>query len=407
MSLLVPRGDIVRLDHPKDMIRWEPEFKSKAISLDLWDYVNPEGKIPWPTKPREPQLSDYPKKPVRTTDRAGVETRSSSSSTQTETITPAPEEINNGGIARTIAELTAEGKENYKFETSTFMHKEKQYAIHRSNYDKFLDWIKSTVSPAIRTTCCDVNKTPDEWFINLKALGRPYEYTKKDDITEKYRQMMLKPLTKTPRPFDKWIQEWETMMAHGQEYGCADTTDASRWTKDLANTLRTIMPTWADTFRDLNQTEIDNNTLNFRIVASKLLERSSSMNQGTVRRNVEKGAFPTFGEVSDEDNSSEKDQEKPRRENNAQKSRGKGKKRADPKRKRADTTEGPVRTKCRACLGFHRLSECFYALPEIAPEGWKARDNVQEMVEERIKNDTGLEEEIKNLRLNKGERPSK
>jgi hypothetical protein len=59
------RIDSVRFDKRQDWPNWYPEFKGKAKNLDLWDYINPDDKTPWPMWPIAPTVADYAKRVVR------------------------------------------------------------------------------------------------------------------------------------------------------------------------------------------------------------------------------------------------------------------------------------------------------------------------------------------------------
>ena len=383
--------DSIRFDKPQDWPNWSPEFKGKAKNLDLWDYINPDNKAPWPTRPIAPAVADYAKRLVR------VGTRSASSS-QASPGTLAPDEVDTNGTARTISELTTDGKENYKLDLTNYIHIDKQYTQFRANHDKLVDWIKSTVGPSIHETCCDVDKTIDEWYEAFQEVGSAYEHTKKESVRMRYRNA-VKPLSKLPHMFDKWITEWEAAMAQGQKYNCAETMEASSWAGDLSRALRGALGNWSGNFVTIHRNKIKENTLKFREVASELHDYWSTLYKQEPVRGVAKGAFPSFGRPDNttEDHESDQDTDSEKRK----KRKGKGQNKL--KRKRADSTdvEAPLRTRCKACLAYHETSGCYYAFPHLAPEGWTPRLSTQKMVADRIKADSNLAEEIKRLRRTK------
>ena len=55
------KPDSVRFDKPQDWFNWSPKFKGKAKNLNLWDYINPDDKTPWPIRPT-PLLSQSTQK---------------------------------------------------------------------------------------------------------------------------------------------------------------------------------------------------------------------------------------------------------------------------------------------------------------------------------------------------------
>lgn len=380
------RTDSVRFDKPQDWPNWSPEFKGKAKNLDLWDYLNPDDKTPWPTRPVAPAVADYAKRLVR------VGTRSASSS-QTTPGTLVSDEIDTSSTARTISELTTDGKENYKLDLTNYIHIDKQYTQFRANHDKLVDWIKSTVGPSIRETCCDVDKTIDEWYEAFQEVGSAYEHTKKESVRARYRNA-VQPLTKLPHKFDTWITEWEAAMAHGRKYNCAETMEALSWAGDLSRALRGVLGNWSGNFVTLHRSQIKENTLKFREVASELHDYWSTLYKQAPVRGVVKGAFPSFGPPDNTTDDPESDQDIRKRKNQKSKSQNKL------KRKRADSTEveAPLRRRCKACLAYHETGGCYYTFPHLAPEGWTPRLSTQKMVADRIKADSNLAEEINRLR---------
>ena len=115
------------------------------------------------------------------------------------------------------------------------------------------------------------------------------------------------------------------------------------------------------------------------------------------KSSIGKGAFPTYGPVSTDDTVDSEEEEAPKKKNLTL--RGKG------KRKRAETgPTGPAIEgggSCGGCLGLYSLPNCFYIFEDKAPAGWKPRASTQRLVEDRIKQNTALAEQIKRLRKGK------
>ena len=67
-----------------------------------------------------------------------------------------------------------------------------------------------------------------------------------------------------------------------------------------------------------------------------------------------------------------------------------------PRQKRFKLSSGETPGKvCRACEGFHSTQRCYYLFPEKAPEEWTPKPHIQSLVEQNLKDDSTLEEEIK------------
>lgn len=387
MSTVLTKTESVRFDYPKDWIDWSREFRIKARSLNLWTYIEPDKNIPWPIQPIAPNMANYPKRAVRSETRGRGQAE-----------TPAPEQVDPRGSPTSIGEMTTEGKLNYQQDWATYTFLAKEYKDHRTNFDKMSDWITSTTSPIIRKTCCREDTTMDAWYMAFKETGSAYEQDRISDIRTRY-QAAIKPLSKAPRKFNEWLHEWESAMAEGQELGLGDTTNAVFWAPDLARALQQVLSIWATNFVSNNKDKIQDNHLNYREVAAELQRHWSIFHQQKITT-ISKGAFPTFGATDSEpldlyDNKESAESATVSKNQSNTDSRKRGK----PKRKRTETAGSPYsRTTCKACLGDHALKECYYAFEDCAPEQWKPKLGVKRLVEDRIKSDNSLAEEIKRLR---------
>jgi hypothetical protein len=262
MSTPTSKTNSVRYDYPKDWVNWSREFRIKARSLNLWIYIEPDKNIPWPEQPVAPHIANYPKKIVRT------ETRSSSASRTT--ATPAPEEVDHETAPKSVGEMTGEGKSNYQLDLSYYSLMTKEFKDYRTNLDKMVDWITSTTSPLIRKTCCKEDMTIDEWYLEFQQTGSAYERDRIADARTKY-QAAIKPLSKLPRKFNEWLNEWESAMAEGQDVDLSDTMKARFWAPDLARAVRDALGVWSTTFLETNEDKIKEDKLNYQEVVAKLL----------------------------------------------------------------------------------------------------------------------------------------
>jgi hypothetical protein len=388
MASTTGKSDSVRFDQPQDWIKWSREFRIKTKSLNLWTHIDPDNRIPWPVEPVAPVISNYPKRAVR------IEARSSSSRTIDTNLSPAQEETDTHNAPRTTSEMTTEGRANYQLDVNSYMFLKKEFKDYRTNLDKLTDWITSTTGTSIRESCCDEDKTIDEWYLALKQTGSPYEEVQVVHLRTKY-QAAIKPLTRMPRKFNEWLTEWESIMAEGQRIKYPEAINATFWARDLAKALQNILGSWSSTFLSINRTKIHTNDLHFRQVAAELHEHWSSLYQQPPSR-IAKGSFPTFGQSNDtvpydlENEPDADSSDQPMK-----------KKQRSKKRKRVDTTDATSRTRCMACQARHPLRECYYAFPHLVPEGWTPRPAATRLVADRIKQDTSLAEEIKRLRKDK------
>ena len=185
MASFSDKSTSVRFDTPQDGIKYCREFRIKAKSLDIWDYINPDDsiQIDWPIIPIAPKISNYPKKLVRTSTRG----RSSQASTQTLQGTPVPEEVDLEGHPRTISEITSEGRILYLQEMSAYRFLNKEYKEHRTKVDKIITWITETTSTTIRESCCNEDQTLNVWYKNFLKTGSVYEGIQVVTINNRYQ----------------------------------------------------------------------------------------------------------------------------------------------------------------------------------------------------------------------------
>jgi len=287
MASTTTKSESVRFDKPEDWIKFSREFRIQARNLDLWIYIDPENKIPWLGKPVRPEISNYPKKLVRASTRASSQTSA----------TPAPEEVDPRSTPSALSEMTAEGKADFLHDRQEYLELQKVYDKHRTNVTTLSNWIVSTTATAIRESCCDEDKTIDEWYLAFKQTGAPYEALQVINLRTRY-QAAIKPLSKMPRNFSEWIREWETTMIEGQRIEYPETKMANIWARDLIKALEHALPSWSSTALGIHRTKINDDTLNFREVVAEIRDHWATHSYKTPTR-IARGAFPTFGQDDD------------------------------------------------------------------------------------------------------------
>jgi hypothetical protein len=149
MASAIGKSDSVRFDQPQDWIKWSREFRIKTKSLNLWTYIDPDNRIPWPVELVAPVISNYPKRVVR------IETRISSSRTIETNLSPAQEEPDTHNAPRTTSEMTTEGRASYQLDMNNYMFLKNEFKDYRTSLDKLTDWITSTTGSSIRQSCCN------------------------------------------------------------------------------------------------------------------------------------------------------------------------------------------------------------------------------------------------------------
>jgi hypothetical protein len=63
--------------------------------------------------------------------------------------------------------------------------------------------------------------------------------------------------------------------------------------------------------------------------------------------------------------------------------------------KRKHASDEMSRKVCRGCEGFHPTQRCFYLFLKKTTENWIPKPDIQNIVEQNLKDDSTLEEEVK------------
>ncbi|KAI1097083.1 hypothetical protein F4804DRAFT_217350 [Jackrogersella minutella] len=223
-----------------------------------------------------------------------------------------------------------------------------------------------------------------------------------------------------PRNFDLWIQEWEEAVTDAADKGVEEVKDMDLLTSDLEDALNEVLNGWMSTYRQINKQKIGDGSLSFREVGAELREYALKHSKPTGPR-VARGAFAaTYGKQDAEEEAESEAEPADEGEDKQSTSQRKGARggkgprgnrgrgygqRNIPKRKRAETETNPNGATCKACLGFHDISECWYVIDGKAVEGWIPNETIKRLVADRVKESNELAEIIK--RLNRKVPPKK
>ena len=233
MASSLAKASSVRYDTPQDWAKFGPSFVLQAQSYGVWQYIDPKDRTPWPTQPEEPSLSTYPKRLVR---------RDTRGSTSTATASPALEEIDFTSTPQSFTELTEEGFSRYKFAYQLYESKQRAFELHRTKVSKFRTWILENISETIQVSCCHKDKEIDEWYAAFERVGAPYEQLQLDYLQTRY-DAATKPLTRIPKDFNKWVNDWRETMVDGQRIGLPEVLMARTWFKHLVRALNLVLST--------------------------------------------------------------------------------------------------------------------------------------------------------------------
>ncbi|KAF4340967.1 hypothetical protein FBEOM_5106 [Fusarium beomiforme] len=391
---------------PEDWDTWSNEFKKLAHAYDLWQYIDPSDRIRWPHRPELPEIRDYPRQADPDDPESG-------------TMTPSSDYV----PPRRIGELSPEGKAEYEHDLRIYSLKETAYRETKKQEQKLVEFVLKTVSATYQKTSCVTGDRLDKWYQELQRSGVVYNERLRPEARDKYH----KAVQTTPKinKLDDWVTQWETTMAEAISKKVPDALDAQCWAEDLNRAMYHVLPSWAYTFRQHRRPQILNNTLNYREVAADIRYEAKMANASGRPLGIKRGAFTaTYGSTSrddrlpttiDRDNDTievqgdatdwavdETVQAHRYTRGQGRGHRARGGRGVSTKRKRAETVanpnpDGPT---CRGCLSFHDWKNCWYLFPAQRAEGWEPNQAMQRLINDRLRNDTGLAEEVK--RLSKG-----
>ncbi len=115
---------------------WDREFRTLAISKELWDFIDPESDEPFPRRPAKPTAADFhASAPARRSGSA-----SASASTLDEPI---------------YARLTEQERKAFDSAFSHYTHEMRLYEQVAKSIDALKQWVMSTVAQQYRTSACE------------------------------------------------------------------------------------------------------------------------------------------------------------------------------------------------------------------------------------------------------------
>jgi hypothetical protein len=372
----------VSLKGSEDWETWSTQFESKAISTDLWRLISADededDTEPFSEKPTPPKIGDYDKKLMR-------ETRSQSTATVQGSQQAMAEEVDHASNPRTAAEMTTAARQAFQLDWTLYQHEFKTYTAEREAIDKLRNWVLKTTSEHLIRTACDPKDTLKGWYEKLKEQVGVSANKLKRDARSLYKAAN-KPLTKAPRDALAWLNNWEEAVTLAKEKKVPEAQQSDIWFEDFSLAIRGFMKEWIVAYEMLHATEIEDGTLTFRKLANDLRKEllKGSTQTPKAGRVVAKGAFgPSFADLDDNDQSKDTEEER-------EKAKGKSKRKM---------TTGESSAKCPACgLQGHTLANCLYVFPEKAKRKFYPREDRQEEVNKKLKEDDQLRKEVDRLK---------
>jgi hypothetical protein len=365
----------VFLKCPEDWESWDLQFQGQAVSKRLWDQIL--GIKAFLTEPIAPDISSFQRQ--GTTRPA---TRSQS--------TVDNEEIGSH-MSISFANLPPESQKAYQFVYNVYLEEGKRYEAQLTSIDKLKEWTRKTVIPNYQQTCCRPTETITQWYEKLKEHVAISEYEAETEAREKYRRS-IKPVNKT-KDILNWITTWEQTMATAQQKNLSVATNPSEWFADFLTAVRLVMPNWVQSYRIMKISEVRNKTLTYRTLANDFREAVRLVLVTGNPTKVAKGSFgPVFADPDDQCAGVDASKQGDEVTQVSSKDGGRKGKRKQPEGSPSD------KTVCRACGQIHHYQRCYYLFTEKAPPWFHERSEVRQSVNQALKDDPTLAEEVKRLK---------
>lgn len=402
-----------------DWESWDLQFKAQAVAAGIWSQV--QGVTPLLEEPTAPNPADHKHKaPSQPTITARVSTESM---TGDDDSGPANPQTNN---PITIADLTTDGFRTFQMTWTVYQAAKKDYVQQTERVERLKQWMLKTISTHYQRTSCKPTNSIQDWYTALKTQAGTSDDDTIDDAREAY-QLAVKPLHRVPKDLIKWSEQWEHAVSTAQDKGVGEALRIKSWFTDFINAVQPIMGSWITSYEMLQRPSIKQLTLTYREVAHDFRKEVRRQTKARVPagNRVAKGSFgPSFAATKDGKKAYQEDASDSEIEpgsdggeqiNGRKRRGGSGPKDGErlSKRPRAVGTanlpegkrpkqrpkkvSGTASTTCPCCGQFHRLEKCYYAFPDLAPDGFVEREHVRMRAKEAL-TDPDLQEEVEKLK---------
>jgi hypothetical protein len=363
------------LQGPGDWDKWNKQFQAKAVAYSLWEHIDPEAPETeaFLTKPPEPSLNDY-----------ATETIITESQTQRRQQGRRATSATNDHI--TVADLSTDGQKSFQLAWTIYIQHKREYAEQKTKIQDLKDWVISSVASYLFESACDPSESIRDWYTKIKQHSGASDDMTTTQARDSYKKAIV-VLTKPPRDFHIWLNNWEQAMSRGQAKGVPEALSVPAWFDDFLNAVEPLMGNWTSSYRLYKQDKVDSRSLTYRILANDFRKELRHRKSTPSSAKYAKGSFgPAFGPMEKAIDSAEGNSPPSQGAESSQKSTGRriagsrsirGQKRAASENQEA-VLENQGTKLCPVCNLNHKLSKCYYALPELAPDDFQPREHIQE-----------------------------
>lgn len=410
------------LQGPDEWESWSEKLKARAISDNIWKYVNPDTDDELEEEPPMPDIGKYPRRQITgqsSQSPSAGRSRRLAEEDQSQTLEPSSqhqyfvqsfERPHPNLMARGVHDLLAADRSTYDLEVRIRTQEAREIKEKQTSLSKLRAWVEESISDHLWTTCCNAEDTIRVWYIGLRTSVCADDVQLRSKARDRY-QRVIQPLKKTPQDFEAWIKQWREAFAYAKIRDVADVAHSADWLKDVSKAVKDVLPVWGSSFRNGHLDAIKSDSLDYKEVAASLYDEADIQNILKKQpQRVSKGAFgPAFEPESEQGPGETQDQATDQRKGRKRKAKnGKEKEAGWNKRKREDSdnqshSDERDTERCSACGSrTHDITKCFYVNKSIAPENFRGNPTIKAGIEYRLANDTTYAEEVKRQLKSKG-----
>ena len=341
----------ITLIHSEDWEQWFNELQAH-VSDELWPYIRPDGEVrDLREEPPQPKTTDF--------------------------------EPN----ARTYATLSAQNQKAYDNARRYYDQDMRYYSRQRDQIKKARAYIMLTVS-ASKKIMLKPEKSVREWIQQLKQDTEPAKGYMILQTKRRYHNTLRSFKT---NKLSQWLDEWEAIMVEAIEHDLPEIMNES-WLRDLAQLMRQVSDAFSLQLIKEASDDIKSDPREFQRVARELRELLEIFPKSghTMRGNAFHASLGLEG-------SSESEASHTKKADKAQKSKGKGRKRAATKLNKNSIFKKPA-VQCPACeIKGYSLEEYWLIFEELRPEGLRLPCKRLQKAEQKMKDNKQLAAQMQEI----------